>query len=139
MKKEKTFLAFLLIVMEIFSMCFPFAKMQNIPVKQMSCQPVFLTVQVSEFPSLGGDIDNDTKTSINKAITSYKKIGNLAFTFALITMLLFLAIQFYKLGKAGDNATERKQAITRIFITGTAIAMLGSLKLILIFSSNLGK
>lgn len=58
-------------------------------------------------------------------INKYKAIAVALMGILTITMLIFMLIQFTKLGGAGDNEMARKKAIMGILTTGIATALLG--------------
>lgn len=60
-------------------------------------------------------------------LTKYKTVCTFILSIVTITMIIFLILQFTKLGAAGDNQATRKQAIGGILTTGIATALLGSL------------
>ncbi len=69
-------------------------------------------------------------------VNRYKTIA-LALTSVLtITMLIFMLLQFTKLGAAGDNEMARKRAIMGILTTGIATALLGGATIIIGFFWN---
>ena len=51
-------------------------------------------------------------------------------------MLIFMLIQFTKLGAAGDNEMARKKAIAGILTTGIATALLGGATIVVGFFWN---
>lgn len=69
---------------------------------------------------------NDEST-FSGVIKKYKSICTYILAIVTITMIIFMIIQFTKLGAAGDNQMARKQAIGGILTTGIATALLGSL------------
>lgn len=95
-----------------------------------------LTIHPGKFLSLGGDVNTVQQPAVD-AVKSYKNIGSWVYAIATITMVLMLIKQIYKIGKAGDNPTERKKAITGFFISGIAIAVLGGLGIFVSFFLNL--
>ncbi len=71
--------------------------------------------------------------SFTTIITKYKAIAVAIMGILTITMLIFMLIQFTKLGAAGDNEMARKKAIMGILTTGIATALLGGATIIVGF------
>ena len=85
----------------------------------------------------GGITDDDGSQSIELVITKYKTIATAIMGVLTITMLIFMLIQFTKLGAAGDNEIGRKKAIMGILTTGIATALLGGATIVVGFFWNL--
>lgn len=91
------------------------------------------TAASSIFDIVGDDgaiADNDitganSEGSFQIVISKYKSIAVALMGVLTITMLIFMLIQFTKLGAAGDNEMARKKAIMGILTTGIATALLG--------------
>lgn len=75
----------------------------------------------------------NTDGSFTTIITKYKSIAVAIMGILTITMLIFMLIQFTKLGAAGDNEMARKKAIMGILTTGIATALLGGATIIVGF------
>ena len=75
----------------------------------------------------------NTDGSFTAVITKYKSIAVAIMGILTITMLIFMLIQFTKLGAAGDNEMARKKAIMGILTTGIATALLGGATIIVGF------
>lgn len=75
----------------------------------------------------------NTDGSFTTIITKYKSIAVAIMGILTITMLIFMLIQFTKLGAAGDNEIARKKAIMGILTTGIATALLGGATIIVGF------
>lgn len=75
----------------------------------------------------------NTDGSFTTIITKYKAIAVAIMGILTITMLIFMLIQFTKLGAAGDNEMARKKAIMGILTTGIATALLGGATIIVGF------
>lgn len=75
----------------------------------------------------------NTDGSFTTIITKYKSIATAIMGILTITMLIFMLIQFTKLGAAGDNEMARKKAIMGILTTGIATALLGGATIIVGF------
>lgn len=75
----------------------------------------------------------NTDGSFTTVITKYKSIAVAIMGILTITMLIFMLIQFTKLGAAGDNEMARKKAIMGILTTGIATALLGGATIIVGF------
>lgn len=84
----------------------------------------------------GFDTDEDSGQSITTIITKYKTIATAIMGILTITMLIFMLIQFTKLGAAGDNEMQRKRAIMGILTTGIATALLGGATVVVGFFWN---
>jgi len=87
-----------------------------------------------------GDINSSSEVAQQNAngsfttiITKYKSIAVAIMGILTITMLIFMLIQFTKLGAAGDNEMARKKAIMGILTTGIATALLGGATIIVGF------
>lgn len=78
--------------------------------------------------TVGGSNGNSaTATTFTSVIDKYKTVCTYILAIVTITMVIFMILQFTKLGAAGDNQMARKQAIGGILTTGIATALLGSL------------
>ena len=75
----------------------------------------------------------NTDGSFTTVITKYKAIAVAIMGILTITMLIFMLLQFTKLGAAGDNEMARKKAIMGILTTGIATALLGGATIIVGF------
>lgn len=75
----------------------------------------------------------NTDGGFTTIITKYKSIAVAIMGVLTITMLIFMLIQFTKLGAAGDNEMARKKAIMGILTTGIATALLGGATIIVGF------
>lgn len=75
----------------------------------------------------------NTDGGFSTVITKYKSIAVALMGILTITMLIFMLIQFTKLGAAGDNEMARKKAIMGILTTGIATALLGGATLVVGF------
>lgn len=84
----------------------------------------------------GFNTDEDSGQSITTIITKYKTIATAIMGILTITMLIFMLIQFTKLGAAGDNEMQRKRAIMGILTTGIATALLGGATVVVGFFWN---
>ncbi len=69
-------------------------------------------------------------------VKQYKTIATVITSILTITMLIFMLIQFTKLGAAGDNEMARKKAIAGILTTGIATALLGGATIVVGFFWN---
>ena len=86
----------------------------------------------------GGGFATNTNTeqSIATVIGKYKTIATAITGILTGTMLIFMLIQFTKLGAAGDNEMARKKAIMGILTTGIATALLGGATIVVGFFWN---
>lgn len=75
----------------------------------------------------------NTNGSFSTIITKYRSIATAIMGILTITMLIFMLIQFTKLGAAGDNEMARKKAIMGILTTGIATALLGGATIVVGF------
>lgn len=75
----------------------------------------------------------NTDGSFTTIITKYKSIAAAIMGILTITMLIFMLIQFTKLGAAGDNEMARKKALMGILTTGIATGLLGGATIIVGF------
>ena len=112
----------------------------------MAERPVFPAV-TAEASSLFDDyVESDGKIKdsagadgaggFETVITQYKTIAVAITGILTITMLIFMLIQFTKLGAAGDNEMARKKAIMGILTTGIATALLGGATIVVGFFWN---
>ena len=79
---------------------------------------------------------DEGKNSTTTIITKYRTIAVALMGILTITMLIFMLIQFTKLGAAGDNEMARKKAIMGILTTGIATALLGGSSIVVGFFWN---
>lgn len=128
--RKHSFLVFLLIIAMMMSFLTVFADEtpSGIDVERSGGN---IILRPGEYPSLSVDNEGIAEESI-KAINVYKRIGTAILSIGTITMALFFVKQIYSLGKAGDNAKEREEAVKGILITGIATALLGGLDTIAI-------
>ena len=84
----------------------------------------------------GFSTEKGTEESIATVIGKYKTIATAITGILTITMLIFMLIQFTKLGAAGDNEMARKKAIMGILTTGIATALLGGATIVVGFFWN---
>lgn len=84
----------------------------------------------------GGISDSDGTESIATIIGKYKTIATAIMGILTITMLIFMLVQFTKLGAAGDNEIQRKKAIMGILTTGIATGLLGGATIVVGFFWN---
>lgn len=84
----------------------------------------------------GGINDSDGTESIATIIAKYKTIATAIMGILTITMLIFMLVQFTKLGAAGDNEVQRKKAIMGILTTGIATGLLGGATIVVGFFWN---
>lgn len=80
--------------------------------------------------------DGDAEGGFKTVMTQYRKIAVAITGILTITMLIFMLIQFTKLGASGDNEMARKKAIMGILTTGIATALLGGATIIVGFFWN---
>ena len=81
----------------------------------------------------------ERKERINTATDTLILFTNVAYKISLCfcaIMLIFMLIQFTKLGAAGDNEMARKKAIAGILTTGIATALLGGATIVVGFFWN---
>lgn len=85
---------------------------------------------INESSTVASQSSNGSFTTV---ITKYKSIATAIMGILTITMLIFMLIQFTKLGAAGDNEMARKKAIMGILTTGIATALLGGATIVVGF------
>lgn len=73
----------------------------------------------------GFETSGNTGKSISNVLSKYKELAVGVMGVLTVTMLIFMLIQFAKLGASGDNDMARKKAIMGILTTGIATALLG--------------
>lgn len=93
----------------------------------------FVTVDASGKVTAGA---SSTAPDMGGLVTQYKTIATVITSILTITMLIFMLIQFTKLGAAGDNEMARKKAIAGILTTGIATALLGGATIVVGFFWN---
>jgi len=79
---------------------------------------------------------NTSAPNMGGLVKQYKTIATVITSILTITMLIFMLIQFTKLGAAGDNEMARKKAIAGILTTGIATALLGGATIVVGFFWN---
>jgi len=79
------------------------------------------------------EVATQSSDSFATVITKYKSIATAVMGILTITMLIFMLIQFTKLGASGDNEMGRKKAIMGILTTGIATALLGGATIVVGF------
>jgi len=84
----------------------------------------------------GFSTTDNTATSIANIISKYKTVAVALTGVLTITMLIFMLLQFTKLGAAGDNEMARRKAIMGILTTGIATALLGGSTVVIGFFWN---
>lgn len=84
-------------------------------------------------PGSEGVAGGDPSGAIKLAMDKYKGIGTLITGLAAITAIISLLVQITKLGAAGDNERQRAVALRGIFFSGAALAIFGSLTLVVGF------
>ena len=77
-----------------------------------------------------------SSVSMQNVVIKYRNIALAITSFLTITMLIFMLLQFTKLGAAGDNEMQRKKAIMGILTTGIATALLGGATIVVGFFWN---
>jgi len=82
--------------------------------------------------TIGGGTSQDFIT----VMTQYRTIAVAITGILTITMLIFMFIQFTKLGASGDNEMARKKAIMGILTTGIATALFGGATIVIGFFWN---
>lgn len=80
--------------------------------------------------------DGSAADGFTTVMTQYRRIAVAITGILTITMLIFMLIQFTKLGASGDNEMARKKAIMGILTTGIATALLGGATIIIGFFWN---
>lgn len=93
----------------------------------------FVSVDASGKVTAGG---NTKAPNMGGLVKQYKTIATVITSILTITMLIFMLIQFTKLGAAGDNEIARKKAIAGILTTGIATALLGGATIVIGFFWN---
>lgn len=83
-----------------------------------------------------GEVGGGGEGGFTVVITQYRTIAVAITGILTITMLIFMLIQFTKLGASGDNEMARKKAIMGILTTGIATALLGGATIIVGFFWN---
>ena len=83
-----------------------------------------------------GEVSGGGEGGFTVVITQYRTIAVAITGILTITMLIFMLIQFTKLGASGDNEMARKKAIMGILTTGIATALLGGATIIVGFFWN---
>ena len=84
----------------------------------------------------GGLGGSPTTKALEKPLGSLKSVFLLIFALGTITAILFLMINITRLGGAGDNPAERRNAILGILFSGVALALLGGLSFVLALAWN---
>ena len=112
----------------------------------MTCNPLAPTMASAADPfddmfTIGKDgvltATSAAKTvDFKSAIEKYRNIALVITSVLTITMLIFMLLQFTKLGAAGDNEMQRKKAIMGILTTGIATGLLGSATIVVGFFWN---
>ena len=83
-----------------------------------------------------GTVGDGTSQGFTTVMTQYRTIAVAITGILTITMLIFMLIQFTKLGASGDNEMARKKAIMGILTTGIATALLGGATIVIGFFWN---
>ena len=83
-----------------------------------------------------GQVGDGTSQGFTTVMTQYRTIAVAITGILTITMLIFMLIQFTKLGASGDNEMARKKAIMGILTTGIATALLGGATIVIGFFWN---
>lgn len=114
----------------------------------------FLLLMILSLPVLAdtftingiGEISNEEQSIENIEVdgqnvwtTLFSKYSTLILGFAgiaFLTLVLIFVFNFVKLGKVGDNPTERSKALNALLWTGFATAILGSITVITAFAYN---
>ena len=91
---------------------------------------------VQDNGSINENAGGDGAGGFETVISQYKTIAVAITGILTITMLIFMLIQFTKLGAAGDNEMARKKAIMGILTTGIATALLGGATIVVGFFWN---
>ena len=107
------------------------ASKKNLKSRMSAFLMAFLMVFARSSRSSGGG-----EGGFTVAITQYRTIAVAITGILTITMLIFMLIQFTKLGASGDNEMARKKAIMGILTTGIATALLGGATIIVGFFWN---
>ena len=83
-----------------------------------------------------GTVGEGGEQGFATVISQYRAIAVAITGILTITMLIFMLIQFTKLGASGDNEMARKKAIMGILTTGIATALLGGATIVVGFFWN---
>lgn len=83
----------------------------------------------------GGEVSidgqsTDSKDAFNTILTKYRRIITLASGLATITLVAVFIFLITKLGTTGDNPSARSKVIAGLIVSGIAVALLGSVTLI---------
>ena len=95
-----------------------------------------LVLKPGTFPSLRGSLAETTQEA-NKAVDRAITVGNFIFAVLLLVLMALLIINIVKLAGAGDDERARKEGITKLMFTLIAIALMGSIGIIVSLSQNL--
>lgn len=95
-----------------------------------------ITIAPGQYPSLKGDLDS-TVEEANNVLDRYRVIGNFIIAIIILLLLGLLILHITNFAKAGDNEQDRKKAMSGMLFCGMAIAIIGSLSLVVAFVQNL--
>lgn len=132
-KLAAAFTAFILVIIGAGFLIAPDAVPFAPTVAQADVFDDFVSVDASGKVTAGA---NSTAPNMGGLVKQYKTIATVITSILTITMLIFMLIQFTKLGAAGDNEMARKKAIAGILTTGIATALLGGATIVIGFFWN---